>query len=115
MSTKDATRIVIKLHNNIEVENGEKGLLEYFRKDNPGLWERLMALHSGARVRRLFESFNHEAINALIEKAKTKAQGKGSTYSPPAFNNYYIITCHDDAKAELLRLLVKFNGVERAY
>ena len=115
MNTKTTARIVIKIHNNIQLQNGEKDLLECLKKDNESLWEKFMTLYSGTRVRRLFESVSQEAIDALIEKAKAKAQSKSSSYSPPAFNNYYVITSNDADKAELLRVLNKFTCVERAY
>ncbi len=115
MSTKKTTRIIIKLHSNIELQNGEKDLPECFRKDNESSWKKFMTLCSGKRVRRLFDSVNREAIDALIEKAKAKAQGKRLAYTAPAFNNYFVINCPDEVTTEILTVLREFNCVERAY
>jgi hypothetical protein len=116
MNTKSHFRVVFKFNSYIELPGEEKEVQEYLAKDNAALWQQLLQLYPGIRVRRLFVSIKPEDIKKKLQQAKLKASDKGRNYDPPAINNYFAIKCPDEIdKKEFVETLKQFKCVELAY
>jgi len=116
-------RIVIKFQNPVNIPTHRPTEIgAYFSKNNLIDWRQLVQRYQGITIRKLFDSFKSEELDAVVDKAKERnPKYKSPEYKTPEyksinFHDYFAIDCPYEVDAkELCKTLRNDPTIEVAY